>query len=145
MLHNIKVFNPKGKLVRVINAQKLYDAKYAEISASIGKTPWGQGPKKTNTVQIVCVICKKEVEGRAKQITCGADYCINERRKIRDFPDWIRKFNCAVCGIEVQTRHHNKKTCGLENCFTVNRDKGEKLRIAKLKEKINGSNRKVIK
>ena len=142
MLGNIKVFNPKGKLLKVINAQELYDAKYAEISASLEKTAWGKTvkqSKKANAVIIVCVICKKKVEGRAKQFTCGSNYCVNERRKIKDFPDWIRTFNCTVCGIEMKTRHHNKKTCGKDECFTTNRVKGEKLRIKKLKEEKHGS------
>ena len=138
MLGNIKVFNPKGKLLKVINAQKLYDAKYKEISASLKKTYWGQTDKKCKTTLINCVICKKEIPGRAKQVTCGADYCVNERRKIRDFPDWIRTFNCATCGVEIKTRHHNKKTCGAQKCFVSNRAKGEKLRIKKLMEKSNG-------
>ena len=139
MLHDIKVFNPKGKLLKVINAQKLYDSKYAQISDSIGKTPWGQKSKKTNGILVVCVICKKEVEGRTNQITCGSDKCGRERIKRRTYPNSLRKFKCPECGVKIETRHHNKKTCGLQKCFVKNRNRGEKLRIQKLKEKKDGS------
>lgn len=141
MLGNIKVFSPKGKLLKVIDAQKLYDAKYAQISASIGKTPWGQESKKANGILVVCVICKKEVEGRAKQITCGSDACVNERIKRRTYPKSIRLFNCSGCGIEVQTRHHNKKTCGLDKCFRAYNNTREKTRLKKLKEKAHEQTR----
>ena len=143
MLHDIKVFNPKGKLLKVINAQKLYDAKYAQISASIGKTPWGQESKKANGILVVCVICKKEVEGRTNQITCGSDKCGRERIKRRTYPNSLRKFKCPECGVKIETRHHNKKTCGQEECFTINRAKGEKIRIQKLKEKKHGKRKKI--
>ena len=139
MLGNIKVFSPKGKLLKVIDAQKLYDAKYAQISDSIEKTPWGQGSKKSNGKLVICVICKKEVEGRTKQITCGSDKCGRERIKRRTHPNSLRKFKCPECGVKIETRHHNKKTCGLEECFKINRAKGEKIRIQKLKEKKDGA------
>jgi len=139
MLHDIKVFSPKGKLLKVINAQKLYDSKYAQISDSIGKTPWGQKSKRANGILVVCVICKKEVEGRTNQITCGSDKCGRERIKRRTYPNSLRKFKCPECGVKIETRHHNKKTCGLQKCFVKNRNRGEKLRIQKLKEKKDGS------
>ena len=138
MLGNIKVFSPTGKLLKVIDAQKLYDAKYAQISDSIGKTPWGQKSKKADGILVVCVICKKEVEGRTNQITCGSDKCGRERIKRRTYPNSLRIIKCPECGVTIKTRHHNKKTCGLEECFKINRAKGEKIRIQKLKEKKNG-------
>ena len=32
MIHDVKVFNPKGELTGIINAQRLHDAKYLEIA-----------------------------------------------------------------------------------------------------------------
>ena len=132
MLGNIKVFDPKGKLLRVINAQELYDAKYTEIAKSVSKTAWGRSAKKGRTTLVTCIICKKNVEGRNNQITCGSDKCGRERIKRSTSPDSLRIFECAECGIEMKTRHHNKKTCGLEKCFTNNRARGEKIRIKNL-------------
>jgi hypothetical protein len=134
MLGDIKVFSPKGKLLKVINAQEIYDAKYAEISASLGKTAWGKVVKKAKTRPITCPICKIELQGRANQITCGSDKCIRIRGQIKKFPNSTRLFNCAGCGIEVETRHHNKRTCGLDKCFRAYNNSREKARLKKLKE-----------
>ena len=135
MLGNIKVFDSKGKLLRVINAQKLYDAKYTEISTSIKKTAWGKTVKQARTRSITCPICKIKIEvTRINQITCGSDKCIRIRGQIKKFPNSSRVFNCAGCGIEIKTRHHNKKTCGLDGCFKAYNNIRENVRLKKLKE-----------
>ena len=137
MIHNIKVFNPKGELVTVINGQKLFDAKYLKMAKSVSKTTWGKSAKKKKT-QVKCVICKKEVLGKVNQATCGSNKCIYVRGLLKKSPKSFRKFNCTECKIEVETYHHNKKTCGSDKCFKANRERGEKLRIQKLEEKKHG-------
>ena len=46
MIHDIKVFNPKGELIKVINGQKQMDKQFKVIAKSIGKTGWGIAAKK---------------------------------------------------------------------------------------------------
>jgi len=138
MIYDIRVFNPKGELTNIINGKKLYDIKYEEIAKSIAKTAWGKHTKIYKTKPVTCPICKVTVEGRANQITCGSAKCIREREQIKKYPKSLRKFKCPECGVKIETRHHNKKTCGLQECFVKNRIKGEKLRIKKLKEKKDG-------
>ena len=137
MIHDIRVFNSKGELTDVINGQQVMDARYEEIAKSVSKTVWGRSAKKHKT-PFKCVICKKEGLGRVNQTTCGSNKCIRTRTQLKKYPKSFRVFNCAECGIEIKTYHHNKKTCGLEECFKANRAKGEKLRIDKLKENTYG-------
>ena len=137
MIHDIKVFNPKGVLVNIINGQKLHDTRYLEIAKSVSKTVWGRSAKQQKT-PIKCVICKKEGFGRINQATCGSDKCIRTRTQLKKFPKSFRTFKCSECKKEIKTYHHNKKTCGSQECFVKNRIKGEKLRIKKLKEKKDG-------
>ena len=121
MIHNIKVFNPQGELLKVINGQKIMDRRYAILAESIGRTVWGKSAKKFKT-NIVCSVCKKKAEGRANQFTCGSHICLKEHReriRLKKYPNPTRTFKCVTCGIKVETRHHNKKTCGLEKCFTL--------------------------
>ncbi len=132
MIYNIRVFNPKGELTDVINGQALMDAKYREISGSICKTAWGKHAIQHKT-HVTCVICKKEVQGRKNQATCGAPKCIRTRTQLKKYPKSFRTFKCSECKKEIKTYHHNKKTCGAEECFKANRAKGEELRIKKLK------------
>ena len=139
MIHDIRVFNPNGELTNIINGQKLMDAKYEKIAKSIAKTVWGKHVKTYKTKPVTCPICKITVEGRANQVTCGSAKCIRERQQAKKYPKSLRKFKCPECGVKIETRHHNKKTCGLQECFVKNRNKGEKLRIKKLKEKKHGS------
>jgi hypothetical protein len=135
MVYDIKVFNPKGELINIINGQKLHDANYLTIAKSVSKTAWGRSAKKQKT-RIKCVVCKKEVLGKVNQATCGSNKCIRERSQLKKYPKSFRKFNCIECKIEVETYHHNKKTCGSDKCFKANRERSEKLRIQKIKEKI---------
>jgi len=137
MIHDIRVFNSKGELTNVINGQKEMDAKYEQIVSSVSKTAWGKSAKKPK-VRIKCTVCKKEVLVGRKQATCGSNKCISTRRQLRESPESFRTFNCIECNIEVTTYHHNKKTCGADKCFKLNRARGEKLRIQKLKEKRHG-------
>ena len=134
MIHDIRVFNSKGELTNVINGQKAMDATYEQIASSVSKTTWGKSAKKPK-VCVKCTVCQKEVLVRRKQATCGSNKCISIRRQLRERPESFRTFNCIECNIEVTTYHHNKKTCGADKCFKLNRDRGEKLRIQKLKEK----------
>jgi hypothetical protein len=138
MIHDIKVFNPKGELVNIINGQKLHNTKYLEIAKSFSKTVWGKHAIQHKT-HVTCVICKKEVQGRKNQATCGSDKCIRTRTQLKKHPKSFRTFKCSECKKEIKTYHHNKKTCGSQECFVKNRIKGEKLRIQKLKEKKDGS------
>ena len=137
MIHDIKVFNPKGELINIINGQKLHDAKYLTIATSVSKTTWGKSAKKQKT-HVTCVICKKETLGRVNQTTCGSNKCIYVRALLKKSPKSFRIFNCTECNIKVETYHHNKKTCGSDKCFKANRERGEKLRIQKLEEKKHG-------
>ena len=134
MIHDIKVFNPKGELTNVISGQKMMDAKYEEIAKSVSKTVWGRSAQRHKT-HVTCVICTKKVLGRVNQATCGANKCIRTRTQVKKYPKSFRTFKCSECKKEMKTYHHNKKTCGAQKCFTANRDRGEKLRIKKLKEK----------
>ena len=135
MIHDIKVFNPKGVLVNIINGQKLHDTRYLEIAKSVSKTVWGRSAKQQKTF-VKCVICKKETLGRVNQTTCGSNKCIRTRAQLKKHPKSFRVFKCSECKKEIKTYHHNKKTCGAEKCFKANRDKGEQLRIQKIREKI---------
>ena len=137
MIHDIKVFNPKGELTDVINGQQIMDARYEEIAKSVSKTVWGRSANRHKT-PFKCVICKKEGLGRVNQATCGSNKCIRTRTQLKKYPKSFRVFNCAECGIEIKTYHHNKKTCGSDKCFKANRERGEKLRIQKLEEKKHG-------
>ena len=137
MIHDIRVFNPKGELTNVINGQKMMDAKYEEIAKSVSNSVWGKSAKRHKT-PFKCVICKKEGLGRVNQTTCGSNKCIRTHTQIKNNPKSFRIFKCAECKKEMQTYHHNKKTCGAQKCFKANRDKGEKLRIKKLKERRHG-------
>ena len=134
MIHDIRVFNSKGELTNVINGQKAMDATYEKIASSVSKTTWGKSAKKPK-LRIKCTVCKKEILVTKKQATCGSNKCISIRRQLRERPKSFRIFNCIECNIEVKTYHHNKKTCGADNCFKLSKDRGEKLRIQKLKEK----------
>jgi hypothetical protein len=140
MIHNIRVFNPKGELIKVINGQKMMDAKYREIAGSISKTVWGKSAKKHKT-KVKCTTCKKEVLGRINQTTCGSPKCIRIRAQLKNHPKSFRTFKCAECKKEIKTYHHNKKTCGAEECFKANRAKGESTRMEKLKEKLYAQKR----
>ena len=137
MIHDIKVFNPKGELTDVINGQQIMDARYEEIAKSVSKTVWGRSANRHKT-PFKCVICKKEGLGRVNQATCGSNKCIRTRTQIKKYPKSFRIFKCSECKKTMQTYHHNKKTCGAEKCFKANRDKGEILRIKKLKERRHG-------
>ena len=137
MIHDIRVFNSKGELTNVINGQKAMDATYEQIASSVSKTSWGKSAKKPK-VRVKCTVCKKEVLVRRKQATCGSNKCIRERSQLKKYPKSFRKFNCIECKIEVETYHHNKKTCGADKCFRSNRIKGEDLRLKKIKERIHG-------
>ena len=137
MIHDVKVFNPKGELTGIINAQRLHDAKYLEIAGSISKTVWGKSAKKQKT-RIKCAVCKKKVFGKVNQATCGSNKCIYLRGLLKKSPKAFRIFNCTECNIKVETYHHNKKTCGSDKCFKANRERSEKLRIQKLEEKKHG-------
>lgn len=141
MIHDIKIFNPKGELTNIINGQKLIDAKYQEIAKSIAKTVWGKHVKTYKTKPVTCPICKVTVEGRANQITCGSHKCKREHQQIKKYPNSLRIIKCPECGVTIKTRHHNKKTCGVEECFKINRAKGEKIRIQKIKEKLHEQTR----
>ena len=142
MIHDIKVFNPEGELLEVINGQEVVDAKYLAIAKSLSKTMWGKHCKPVKKRSIFCSICKIKTEARANQLTCGSDKCVRQqqhlRRKSRLTPASLRKFKCPECGVKIETNHHSKKICGLQECLTKNRIKGEKLRIKKLKEKEYG-------
>ena len=137
MIHDVKVFNPKGELTNIIDAQKLHNDKYLQIAKSVSKTVWGKSAKKQKT-RIKCVVCKKEVFGKVNQATCGSNKCIYLRGLLKKSPKAFRIFNCTECNIKVETYHHNKKTCGADKCFKSNRIKGEDLRLKKIKEKIHG-------
>ena len=82
MIHNIKVFNPKGKLLKVIDGQKVMDTRYAILAKSIAKSNWGIAANNQKT-NIICLICKRKVEGKANQLTCGSAKCLRERNKVR--------------------------------------------------------------
>jgi len=114
MINEVKVFNPKGELTSIINAQELHQAKYEEIAKSVSKTSWGKSADKH---LFTCPICKIEVEGRLNQATCGSPKCIQNRAYSKKSPKAFRIFKCAECKIIIKTRHHNKKICGADKCF----------------------------
>ena len=82
MVYDVKVFDAKGKLIEIINGQKSFDAHYAKIIKSIKKTAWGKHAKNYKKA-FICPICKKEVEGRINQVTCGSRKCLRERQQIK--------------------------------------------------------------
>ena len=118
MIHDIKVFNPKGELTSIINAQELHNAKYEEIAGSVSKTSWGKSAAKHF---FTCPICKIEVEGRLNQVTCGSPKCIRNRAHLKKSPKAFRIFKCAECEIIIKTKHHNKKICGADKCFIASK------------------------
>ena len=142
MIGNIKVFNPKGELVKTINGQKELDAKYKELADSFPKSVKGT-TLHLGATMITCSICKKEVEGRTNQITCGGESCIRERWRLKNYPKASRVFKCVECGIEVKTRHHNKKTCGTEECFRAYNNNREKARLRR-KRNTNIQNKETV-
>ena len=81
MIYDIKVFDANGKLIEIVNGQKSFDVHYTKLIKSIGKTAWGKHAKNYKKV-FLCPICKKEVEGRVNQITCGSRKCLRERKQI---------------------------------------------------------------
>ena len=107
MIHDIKVFNPQGDLLKVINGQKQMDKHFKVLAESIGKTGWGIAAKKPKK-NIICPICKKVLEGAANQVTCGSAKCLRERVKVRvryvtsrkgkKTMPYIHKIVCKQCG-----------------------------------------------
>ena len=143
MIHDIKIFNPKGKLLKVINGQKLMDEKFADIAEKLGNTIWGMSAKKF-TSNIICPICKREVEGRANQKTCGSPRCLRERQKVRlryvispkngKTMPYIYKIVCKECGKKQMKQSEKAKYCSKKcaNAYTgrINRKKNREIRMS---------------
>jgi len=143
MIHDIKIFNPKGKLLKVINGQKLMDEKFADIAEKLGNTIWGQAARKFRS-NVTCPICKRVVEGRANQKTCGSSRCLRERVKVRlryvtskkdkkTMPH-IYKIICKECGKKQMKQSEKAKYCSKKcaNAFTgrINRKKTREMRLS---------------
>ena len=143
MIHDIKIFNPKGKLLKVINGQKLMNEKFADIAEKLGNTIWGMSAKKF-TSNIICPICKREVEGRANQKTCGSPRCLRERQKVRlryvispkngKTMPYIYKIVCKECGKKQMKQSEKAKYCSKKcaNKYTgrINRKKSREMRLS---------------
>jgi hypothetical protein len=143
MIHDIKIFNPKGELIKVVNGQKLMDKHFAVLAESIGKTIWGMAAKKFK-LNVICPICKREVEGRANQLTCGSPRCLRERVKVRlryvtsrkdkKTPPYIHKIVCKECGKREMKQSEKAKYCSKKcaNKYTgrINRQKSREMRIS---------------
>ena len=143
MIHDIKIFNPKGELVKVVNGQKLMDKHFAVLAESIGKTIWGVSAKKFKS-NITCPICKRTVEGRANQKTCGSGKCLRERVKARlryvtskkdkYVPPCIHKIVCKECGKKEMKQSEKAKYCSKKcaNKYTgrINRKKSKEMRLS---------------
>ena len=143
MIHDIKIFNPKGELVKVVNGQKLMDKHFKVLAESIGKTLWGQAAKKFKS-NITCPICKRIVEGRANQKTCGSSRCSRERVKVRlryvtskkdkYVSPCIHKIVCKECGKKEMKQSEKAKYCSKKcaNKYTgrINRKKTREMRLS---------------
>ena len=143
MIHNIKVFNPKGKLLKVIDGQKVMDTRYAILAKSIAKSNWGIAANNQKT-NIICPICKREVEGRANQKTCGSPRCLREQVKVRlryvtsrkgkNSLPYIHKVTCKECGKKEMKQSEKAKYCSKKcaNAFTgrINRKKSREIRLS---------------
>ena len=143
MIHDIKVFNPKGKLLKVINGQKQMDLHYSAIAKSIAQSDWGIAANK-HKKNIICSICKKEVEGTGNQITCKSAKCLRERvktrlryvtsRKDKQSLPYIYKVICKECGKTEMKQTIKAKYCSKKcaNTFTgrINRKKNREMRIS---------------
>ena len=143
MIHDIKVFNPKGELLKVINGQKQMDKHFKVLAESIGKTGWGIAAKKPKK-NIICPICKKELEGAANQVTCGSAKCLRERvkvrlryvtsRKTKKTMPYIYEIVCKECGKTEMKQTIKAKYCSKKcaNTFTgrINRKKNREMRIS---------------
>lgn len=143
MVHDIKVFNPKGELIKVINGQKQMDKHFKVLAASIAKTGWGIAAKKYKN-NIICSICNKEVEGTANQVTCKSAKCLRERvktrlryvtsRKDKKPLPYIYKVVCKECGKTEMKQSEKAKYCSKKcaNSFTgrINRKKNREMRIS---------------
>ena len=143
MIHDIKVFNPKGELLKVINGQKQMDLHYSAIAKSIAQSNWGIAANK-HKKNIICSICKKEVEGTGNQITCGSAKCLRESvkkrlryvssRKGKQILPFTNKIICKECGQTVMKQSARAKYCSKKcaNTFTgrINRKKNREIRIS---------------
>ena len=136
MIHDIKVFNPQGDLLKVINGQKQMDLHYSAIAKSIAQSNWGIAANK-HKKHIICSICKKELEGASNQVTCGSAKCLRERvkarlryvssRKGKPILPYINKIICKECGKTEMKQSARAKYCSKKcaNAFTgrINRKK----------------------
>ena len=136
MIHDIKVFNPQGDLLKVINGQKQMDLHYSAIAKSIAQSNWGIAAKKPKK-NIICSICKKALEGAANQVTCKSVKCLRERvktrlryvtsRKGKKTMPYIYKIVCKECGKTEMKQTIKAKYCSKKcaNTFTgrINRKK----------------------
>ena len=143
MIHDIKVFNPQGDLLKVINGQKQMDLHYSAIAKSIAQSDWGIAANK-HKKNIICSICKKEVEGTGNQITCKSAKCLRERVKVRvsyvtsrkgkkPMP-YIHKIVCKQCGKNQMKQSEKAKYCSKKcsNAYTngINSKKNQEIRIS---------------
>ena len=143
MIHDIKVFNPQGELLKVINGQKQMDLHYSAIAKSIAQSNWGIAAKKPKK-NIICPICKKVLEGAANQVTCGSAKCLRERVKVRvryvtsrkgkKTMPYIHKIVCKQCGKNQMRQSEKAKYCSKKcsNAYTsgINRKKNQEIRIS---------------
>ena len=143
MIHDIKVFNPQGELLKVINGQKQMDLHYSAIAKSIAQSNWGIAANKNKT-NVICSICKKELEGTANQITCKSAKCLRERVKVRvryvtsrkgkKTMPYIHKIVCKECGKNQMKQSEKAKYCSKKcaNKYTgrINRKKSREMRLS---------------
>ena len=120
------------------------DKHFAVLAESIGKTIWGQAARKFKT-NLTCPICKRIVESRANQKTCGSDKCLRERVKVRlryvtnrkgekPLLPYKYKITCKECGKKEKKQSEKAKYCSKKcaNKYTgrINRKKSREMRLS---------------